>query len=48
MALIGTAGLLLAVFGAGVAVGRHVEKVERFIDTKEDKEHGNTNKKDRQ
>lgn len=32
------AGLLLAVFVAGVAVGKLVEKIERFIRSKEDED----------
>lgn len=37
-------GTMLAVFGAGVAVGRFVEKIERFIRRREDEEHRNTKK----
>ena len=42
------AGYTLAVFGAGVAVGRIVEKIERLNRRKEDEEHKNTSKNDRQ
>ncbi|MCI5882698.1 MAG: hypothetical protein MRZ84_01505 [Eubacterium sp.] len=41
------AGFVLAVFGAGVAVGRLVEKIERLDRRKEDEEHKNTSKNDR-
>lgn len=41
------ASLLLAVFVTGVAVGKLVEKIERFISRKEDEEHGNTQKNNR-
>ena len=41
------AGFILAVFGAGVAVGKLVEKIERLIRKKEDEEHNNTSKNDR-
>ena len=41
------AGFILAVFGAGVAVGKLVEKSERLIRKKEDEEHNNTSKNDR-
>ena len=40
-------GFMLAVFGAGVAVGRMVEKIERLDQRKENEEHKNTNKNDR-
>ena len=33
------AGFVLAIFVAGVAVGKLVEKIERFIREKEDEEH---------
>ena len=42
-----TAGLFLAVFLFGVAIGKLVEKVEGFIRRKEDEEHRNTSKNDR-
>ncbi len=41
------AGLILAVFGAGVAVGKLVEKIERFFIKIENEEHKNTSKNDR-
>ena len=41
------AGFLLAVFGAGVAVGKLVEKIERLIRKLENEEHKNTSKNDR-
>ena len=41
------AGFILAVFGAGVAVGKLVEKIERLIRKNEDEEHNNTSKNDR-
>ncbi|MDD7218460.1 MAG: hypothetical protein PUI16_00445 [Clostridia bacterium] len=41
------AGFILAVFGTGVAVGRILEKIERLVRKKEDKEHKNTSKNDR-
>ena len=40
------AGCILAVFGTGVAVGRIVEKIERWERKKEDEEHKNTSKND--
>ena len=40
-------GFILAVFCAGVAVGKLVEKVERFIRRKEDEEDKIKNKNDR-
>ena len=40
-------GFVLAVFCAGVAVGKIVEKVERYIRRKEDEEHERTYKNDR-
>lgn len=33
------AGFILAVFIAGVAVGRFAEKIERFISKEDDQEH---------
>lgn len=39
------AGFVLAVFLFGIAVGKHVEKVERFLRKKEDEEHDCTHKK---
>ena len=47
MDFITIAGFILAVFGAGVAVGKIVEKVERHIRKNDDKEHIFTNKNDR-
>lgn len=41
------AGLLLAVFVTGIAVGKLVEKIERFIGRKEDEEHTNAQKNNR-
>lgn len=41
------AGFVLAVFGAGVAVGRIAEKIERLDRRKDDEEHKNTSKNDR-
>ena len=42
------AGFILAVFGTGVAVGKIVDKIERLDRRKEDEEHKNTSKNDRQ
>ena len=42
------AGFILAVFGAGVAVGRIVEEIERLDRRREDEAHKNTGKNDRQ
>lgn len=47
MDCISFAGFILAIFVAGVAVGKLVEKVERFISRKEDEEHRNTQKNNR-
>ena len=41
------AGFILAVFGAGIAVGQIVEKIERLDRKREDKEHKDTSKNDR-
>jgi len=41
------AGFILAIFVAGVAVGKLVEKVERHIRKEEDEEHRNTQKNNR-
>ena len=41
------AGFVLAVFCAGVAVGKTVEKIERYIRGREDEENMRTNKNDR-
>ena len=48
MEYITLAGFILTVFGTGVAVGKLVEKVERFISKKEDEEHRNAQKNNRQ
>ena len=48
MEYITLAGFILAVFGTGVAVGKIVEKIERLERKKEDEEHNNTSKNDRQ
>ena len=42
------AEFILAIFGTGVAVGKIVEKIERLERKKEDEEHKNTSKNDRQ
>ena len=42
------AGFVLAIFVAGIAVGRFTEKVDRYISKNEDEEHKNTSKNDRQ
>ena len=47
MEYITIAGFVLAIFVTGVAVGRLVEKIERFINRKEDEEHGSTQKNNR-
>ena len=47
MEYIALVGIMLAVFIAGIAVGKLVEKIERFISRKEDEEHGNTQKNNR-
>ncbi len=41
-------GFILSVFVSGVAVGKLVEKIERLSREKEDEEHRNTQKNDRQ
>ena len=41
MEYITLAGFVLAVFGAGVAVGKIVEKIERLDRKREDEEHMN-------
>ena len=48
MEYITVAGFVLAIFVAGVAVGKLVEKVERFISKKEDEEHRSAQKNNRQ
>ena len=47
MEYITVAGFVLAIFVAGVAVGKLVEKVERFISKKEDEEHRSAQKNNR-
>ena len=47
MEYITLAGFILAIFVAGVAVGKLVEKVERFISKSEDEEHRSTHKNNR-
>ena len=47
MEYITLAGFVLAVFGAGVTVGRLVERIERYFRKKEAEEHRNTRKNDR-
>lgn len=47
MEYITLAGFLLAIFISGVAVGKLVEKIERFINKKEDEEHRYTQKNNR-
>ncbi|MGN0354674.1 MAG: hypothetical protein ACI4EI_06320 [Muricoprocola sp.] len=42
------AGFILAIFGSGVAVGRIVEKIDRLDRKRDDEEHKNTSKNDRQ
>lgn len=42
------AGFILVVFGTGVAVGKIVEKIERLERRREDEEHKNTSKNNRQ
>ena len=48
MEYITLAGFVLAVFGTGVAVGKIVEKIERLDRKREDEEHMNTSKNNRQ
>ena len=47
MEYITLAGFVLAVFGAGVAVGKPVEKLESFVRRNDNQEHKNTRKNDR-
>lgn len=42
-----TAGFILAVFCAGIAVGKIVEKVERHLDKSDNEENKKANKNDR-
>ena len=41
------AGFMLAIFVTGVAVGKLVEKIERFISKKDNEEHETTQKNNR-
>ena len=47
MEYISLAGFILTIFIAGIAVGKLVEKIERFLYRKEAEEHDDTNKNDR-
>ena len=47
MEYITIAGFILAVFGTGVAVGRFVERIERFMCKKDNEEHRSTSKNNR-
>lgn len=47
MECITIAGFILAIFMAGITVGKLVEKVERHISEKENKEHRSKRKNDR-
>jgi hypothetical protein len=47
MEYISLVGFILTVFIAGIAVGKFVEKIERFLCRKEAEEHDDTNKNDR-
>ena len=47
MEYITLAGFVLAVFGAGVEVGKLVEKLESFVRKNDNQEHNNTRKNDR-
>ena len=47
MEYISLAGFILAIFVAGVAVGKLVEKIERFISKSEDEKHRSTHKNNR-
>ena len=47
MEYITLASFILAIFVAGVAVGKLVEKIERFIGKKEDEEHRSAQKNNR-
>ena len=40
-------GFVLAIFVTGVAVGRLVEKIERFVSRLDNEEHKNTSKNNR-
>jgi len=47
MEYITIAGFILAIFVAGVAVGKLIEKIERYIREKENEEHISKHKNDR-
>ena len=47
MEYISLVGFIFTIFIAGIAVGKLVEKIERFLRRKEDEEHNGTNKNDR-
>jgi len=47
MEYISLVGFFFTIFIAGIAVGKTVEKIERFLRRKEDEEHNDTNKNDR-
>ena len=47
MEYISLVGFILTIFIAGIAVGKFVEKIERFLCRKEAEEHDDTNKNDR-
>lgn len=47
MEYISLVGFILTIFIAGIAVGKLVEKIERFLCRKEAEEHDDTNKNDR-
>lgn len=47
MEYISLVGFSFTIFIAGIAVGKLVEKIERFLRRKEAEEHNDTNKNDR-
>ena len=47
MEYISLVGFIFTILIAGIAVGKLVEKIERFLRRKEDEEHNGTNKNDR-
>lgn len=47
MDVISIVGFILAVFVAGITVGKLIERIERFIDKKEDEIHVHKSKNDR-
>lgn len=47
MEYISLVGFFFTIFIARIAVGKLVEKIERFLRRKEDEEHNGTNKNDR-